>query len=73
MHVSSVDQILTFYPNVDSRNVLLRWSRRIQGQLYIIGYGYCSNCGYMIKTDLERCNICRLRFRRNVRKKNWGK
>ena len=69
--VKSVDDISTFYPDVKKRDILKRWNRNRTKVLYTMGYGFCSSCNYMIRTEHRNCKICGRQFRRRTRNKNW--
>lgn len=69
--IRSVDEIKVFYPDVDVRDILVTWNRNRTKQLYIMGYGFCGHCNYMIKVDQRGCNICGRQFRRRTRNSKW--
>ena len=73
MYNKTVDSIASFYPDVDKREILLTWNKGRMRVLFLMGYAYCSNCVYMIKTDEINCEFCNKKFRRTVRSKAWRK
>jgi rRNA maturation endonuclease Nob1 len=70
--MNTLERISGYYPNVRIENIKTTWNRNRTKIMYVMGFGYCSVCGYMVKTDNVFCAICGKKFRRRTRNKNWS-
>ena len=67
MYIESVEQVMTFYPELKKEDILKTWSMRKHRVLILMGFKFCGECSIMIKTPDMTCRCCTRRFRTRIK------
>lgn len=63
------DEIRAYYPEIELKNLMVKWSHRHLSKYYKEGYKWCVSCHFLVKIEERLCRKCRNAMRTRIRNK----
>lgn len=67
VYIESVEQVMTFYPELNKEDILKTWSMRKHRVLILMGFKFCKGCSILVRTPDLSCRCCTKRFTTRIR------